>query len=190
MIRAYFDEEEFKNIDFTSIPFEKGEYDNCEFINCNLSSLDLSGYSFVDCIFNNCNLSTCQLSDTSFSNTRFNNCKMIGLQFDQCHDYMFSVQFEGCQLNLSSFFKRKIKKAWFKDCQLHEVDFAECDLNHSNFINCDLAGAIFDHTNLEHANLTTAINFIIDPNENSLKKAKLSLPGLPGLLQKYGIVIE
>lgn len=190
MIRAYFDEEVFKNNDFTSTPLEKGEYDNCEFINCNLSGLDLSGYTFVDCIFNNCNISTCQLNNTAFSNTKFINCKMIGLSFDQCHEYMFSAQFDNCQLNLSSFYKRKFKKAWFKSCQLHEVDFAECDLNHSSFIDCDLEGAIFDHTNLENANLTTARNFIIDPDQNNIKKAKLSLSGLPGLLQKYGIVVE
>jgi hypothetical protein len=44
--------------------------------------------------------------------------------------------------------------------------------------------------NLKKADLRTAYNYHIDPESNKLKKAKFSLQGLPGLLDKYGIDIE
>jgi hypothetical protein len=52
-----------------------------------------------------------------------------------------------------------------------------------------LAGATFDNTNLEKTNFTTAFNYSIDPDNNRIKKAKFSVPGVLGLLNKYDIVI-
>ena len=71
-----------------------------------------------------------------------------------------------------------------------EVDFSETDLVGSVFKNCDLSGTIFENTHLEKADLRTAYNYHIDPESNKLKKAKFSLQGLPGLLDKYGLEIE
>ena len=39
------------------------------------------------------------------------------------------------------------------------------------FHECNLLGAMFDQTNLEKADLRTAINFSIYPEQNKLKKA-------------------
>ena len=58
------------------------------------------------------------------------------------------------------------------------------------FINCDFSGAVFENTILEKADLRTAINYSIDPEINRLKKAKFSMPGLIGLLDKYDIELE
>ena len=55
---------------------------------------------------------------------------------------------------------------------------------------CELAGATFDRTNLEKADLRTAYHFIIDPDNNRIKKAKFSESALSGLLTKYDLVIE
>jgi uncharacterized protein YjbI with pentapeptide repeats len=73
---------------------------------------------------------------------------------------------------------------------MHEVDFTECDLCNSVFDNCDLTGAAFDKTNIEKADFRTSFSYIIDPEKNRIKKAKFSLTGLPGLLNKYDIEIE
>jgi uncharacterized protein YjbI with pentapeptide repeats len=73
---------------------------------------------------------------------------------------------------------------------LHETDFAECDLTNGVFDNCDLSGALFDHTNLEKADFRTAFNYSVDPENNRIKKAKFSLPGVTGLLHKYDIEID
>jgi uncharacterized protein YjbI with pentapeptide repeats len=73
---------------------------------------------------------------------------------------------------------------------LIEVDFSESDLSGSSFYNCDLHGAVFDQTNLEHVDFSSAMNFTIDPSLNKIKNAKFSMEGLPGLLSKFGIQVS
>jgi uncharacterized protein YjbI with pentapeptide repeats len=84
----------------------------------------------------------------------------------------------------------KVKSTLFKNSQLNETDFSECDLTGSVFDNCDMAGATFDNSNLEKVDFTTAFNFSIDPEINRIKKAKFSLAGVLGLLNKYDIIVE
>ncbi|MEI9959311.1 MAG: pentapeptide repeat-containing protein [Ferruginibacter sp.] len=73
---------------------------------------------------------------------------------------------------------------------MQEVDFTGCDLTEANFDNCDLTNAHFENTILEKADFRTAINFIIDPEINKIKKAKFPLSGIAGLLNKYDIAID
>ena len=68
--------------------------------------------------------------------------------------------------------------------------FAEADLTEAVFKDCDLSGAIFDYTVLEKADLRTAQHYSIDPENNRLKKARFSIFGIAGLLDKYDIDIE
>jgi uncharacterized protein YjbI with pentapeptide repeats len=121
---------------------------------------------------------------------RFIDCKLLGLHFEDCSDFLFAVHFDKCVLNLSSFFKQKLKKTVFSNCGLHEVDFTEADCNNAVFEQCDLSGAKFEKTNLEKADLRTAFNYSIDPEINRIKKAKFSIEGIVGLLDKYDIQIQ
>lgn len=73
---------------------------------------------------------------------------------------------------------------------MQETDFAEADLTNVVFDNCNLAQAIFDHTILEKADFRTAYNYSIDPETNRIKKARFSIWGVSGLLDKYHIEIE
>ena len=70
------------------------------------------------------------------------------------------------------------------------MDFSATDLSASNFANCDLSGAIFDNSILEKTDFRTAYNYSINPEINKIKKAKFSVSGIAGLLDKYDIVIE
>src|SRR5690606_42157722 len=110
--------------------------------------------------------------------------------FRSCSELLFSVDFDNCLLNLSSFYKRNLKKTKFTNCSLHEVDFTEANLALAVFENCDLAGAVFEHTNLEKADFTSSYNYSIDPGTNIIKRAKFSQSGIHGLLDKFDIVIE
>ena len=83
-----------------------------------------------------------------------------------------------------------LKKTNYRVCSLHEVEFTEADLNNASFDNCDLFRATFRNTILESADFRTAYNYSIDPEVNRLKKAKFSLAGIVGLLDKYDIEIE
>jgi uncharacterized protein YjbI with pentapeptide repeats len=127
---------------------------------------------------------------TGFQEISFKDCKLLGLHFENCNDFLFSVNFVGCNLNLASFYKRKIKKTKFKDCTLVETDFSETDLNMAIFDNCDLSGATFDRTNLEKADFRTSYNFSIDPERNPIKKAKFSRTELSGLLEKFQLELQ
>jgi uncharacterized protein YjbI with pentapeptide repeats len=72
---------------------------------------------------------------------------------------------------------------------LQETDFTETDLSASLFDNCDLQRAIFHKTMLEKTDFCTSFHFSIDPENNRIKKARFSIIGVVGLLDKYGIEI-
>ncbi len=190
MPEDYFQDEIFDRREFTIVPLTKGEYENCTFKNCNFLENDLSDFKFIGCSFIGCHLSLLKLNKTAFQDIKFIESKMLGLRFDFCSDFNLSFSFNTCLLNHSSFYQTKIKKTIFKSSQLHEVDFSECDLTSSVFDRCDLTGSTFDKTILEKADLRTASNYSIDPENNRIKKTKFSLLGIPGLLNKYDIDIE
>ncbi|MEY4273215.1 MAG: Adenylate cyclase [Bacteroidota bacterium] len=167
-----------------------GEYEACTFRNCVFESADFKNYQFVDCTFESCNFSLVKLSGASLQKVHFKDCKMQGIRFEACNPFLFEVHFQNCVLNLSSFYQINGKGMSLKECSLHEVDFTEANFTEAKFEDCDLAGALFDRTNLEKADLRTAYNYRISPTINRLKKAKFSQEGLAGLLSDFGIEIS
>jgi uncharacterized protein YjbI with pentapeptide repeats len=181
---------QFDKNDFTLYPLPKGEYEACVFSNCNLANVNLSEFVFSDCEFKNCNLSLAGVKKTAFRDVLFFDCKLTGIQFNTCNDFLFSVRFENCILNLSSFANLKLKKTLFKNTMLQEADFTEAECSNSIFDLCDLSRTVFYHTNLEKCDFRTSYNYSIDPEVNKIKKAKFSLNGIMGLLAKYDIDVE
>lgn len=169
---------------------EKGDYEFCRFVNCILPNSDLSGISFIECEFENCDFSSSKLYDTSFKDVTFVKSKLVGLCFEDCNEFLFSIDFSESNLNLSSFYQMKPKNISFRDCNLKEVDFTEAELAETLFEKCDLHSAIFKNTNLRKADFRSSYNFLIDPEINKIEKARFSLMGLPGLLDKYDLEIE
>jgi fluoroquinolone resistance protein len=190
MQTVYTEDKIFDKNDFTKLPLSKGEYENCTFKHCNFTENDLSDFKFMDCEFIGCNLSLAKMHRAALQGIKFKDCKMLGLRFDTCADFNLSFSFDNCTLNHSSFYKIKIKKTVFKNSQLQETDFTECDVTGSLFDNCDLTNATFAFTILEKADLRTSYNYSIDPEKNRVKKARFSLQGVTGLLDKYDIEIE
>lgn len=180
----------FNGTDFKEVPLAKGEYECCRFIGCDFSNSDISEVKFLDCEFAGCNLSLVRLDETVFRDIKFVGCKMLGLRFDSCNKFGFSVSFEDCFLSHSLFYATKIRSTTFRNSRLQELDFTECDLTGALFDNCDLTGAVFDNTIIERADFRTSFGYAIDPEINRMKKAKFSLFGLAGLLGKYNIDIE
>ena len=179
MEQVYTADKTFDRIDFTKTPLAKGEYENCVFKSCDFSNSDLSEYKFTDCEFAGCNLSMAKLTKTAFRDTKFKDCKLLGLPFNDCAEFGLSFAFDNCILNHTSFEKLKIKMTLFKDSQFQETDFTECDLTSS----------VFDKSNLEKTDFRTSYNYSIDPERNRIKKARFTLPGVMGLLDKYDIDI-
>lgn len=190
MLDLFFENKVFEKVDFSIKKLPRGEYDNCTFIDCIFSNSNLSNYSFIECEFNTCNLGLSEFKNTSLKDVNFKNCKLLGIHFHEVDEFLLALNFEECDLNLASFYKLKLKNIKFTNCKLIEVDFTEANLTNSVFNNCDLNGAIFERTILEKTDLRTSYNYAINPEINSIKKAKFSLQGLPGLLGKYNIEVE
>jgi len=188
--KVYVEDNEFIGIDYTEDFLKTGNYENCIFENCNFSNNDLSESIFIDCEFDNCIFSMIKNENTSFRNCNFKNSKVLGVQFDECKTLMLSMEFDGCQLNYSSFYSLDLSGKTFNNCEMHEVDFGGCDLSKSIFLNCDLRGSNFENTKLYASDLRSAVNYSIDPEKNDIRKAKFSLIGISGLLEKYDIEIE
>jgi fluoroquinolone resistance protein len=190
MEEIYSVDKSFDKVNFKEILLPKGEYENCVFVNCIFAEVNLSDYKFTACEFKGCDLSLANVSNTAFREVIFRGCKMLGLRFDSCNQFGLTFRFEDCVVNHSSFYKTKIKKTVFRNSQLQETDFTQCDLSGAVFEQCDLFNASFENTILEKSDLRTALNYSIDPETNRIKKARFSLHGIPGLLNKYDIVIE
>ena len=168
----------------------KGVYESCQFDSCDFSTRDFSGFHFIDSTFSNCNLSMVKLDETVFRDVVFTGSKMLGLHFEQCSQFGLSFKFTSCKLNHSSFFGLKMKKILFKECELFEADFTEADLTEALFDHCNLERTVFDRTILEKADFRTAFHYTIDPENNRIRRARFSLTGVCGLLDKYGIQVE
>lgn len=186
----FIEDKTFDQIDFTQKPLTKGEYETCTFITCDFSNADLTDIKFSECEFLGCNLSLVKLTKTAFRDIKFKDCKMLGLHFEHCNPFGLSFTIDHCNLTHSSFYQAKLKKTIFKNSQLHDVDFVECELTASVFDNCDMTRATFENTNLEKVDFRTSFNYSINPEINRIKKARFSLSGIDGLLNKYDIEID
>ncbi|NTW53920.1 MAG: pentapeptide repeat-containing protein [Chlorobaculum sp.] len=175
-----------------SVDFDRssGVFEGCRFAQCNFTQADFSDLVFRECAFEQCDMSMAKLARASLQEVRFTGCKLLGVQFGECRKLLLGMRFERCMMRLALFSGLDLKNTPFTDCDLQEADFTGANLSGAVFSNCDLRLAIFFHTNLEKADLRTAVNFSIPPESNRLRKAKFSLSGLPGLLDAYGIEIE
>ncbi len=179
-----------EKVSFSGATYPASDHEECEFDQCDFSSCDLSGSSFADSMFIGCQFSMTSLKHTTFRNVTFKECKIIGLHFEDCSKFLFTVQFDNCSIKLCSFVKLNMQSTRFSNSALHEVDFTETNLVGAFFERCDLLGSIFDGSRLEKADFRSAFNYSIDPEKNKLKKAKFAWPGITGLLDAYGLDIE
>lgn len=186
----YIENTNFEKGNYSQIALTKGEYDNCRFVNCVFLDSDLSNVNFTECEFQDCDLSNVNLKHAVLNDVCFFNCKLLGLQFNNCNDFLFSVLFNGCNLNLASFYQVKAKSTKFTDCMLQKVDFTEADISSSLFSNCDFKSAIFDKTIVEKVDFRSSYNYVLDPENNNIKRAKFSMPEVLGLLSKYDIEVK
>lgn len=164
-------------------------FDDCTFKNCDLTAASFYGCNFVKCTFENCNLSMVKFAHLGLDSILFVDCKMVGVDFSNTKDFLFSVDFTNCILDYAAFMKKKNRKAKFVNCSLKGTDFSEADLTDAKFENCDLSAAVFMRSTLNGANFVSSFNFTIDPEKNALRKAKFSTTGLAGLLENYGIIV-
>jgi fluoroquinolone resistance protein len=190
MERLYTEDGVFEKKDYSVHRLPEGDYENCQFMHCNFSNADLSGCNFIECSFTTCNLGRAKLSKVSFRDVIFKDSKMIGLHFEDCNEFMLTMEFDHCILDYSSFERLKLQRIKFMDCHMHELVFSGTDLTGAEFSHSDLQGTRFEQCVLEKADFSSALQYSIDPENNRIKKARFSLTGLTGLLDKYDIIVE
>ncbi|MVN78027.1 pentapeptide repeat-containing protein [Hymenobacter sp. HMF4947] len=166
------------------------EFEQFRFVNCDLSGAALGNLRFEDCLFERCNLTTAKLTGTALQNVAFADCKLLGVPFGACQDMLFGVHFDQCQLRYAAFGGKRMAGTRFVQCSLDEADFTNADLTGAVFEHCDLTRTGFHNTTLAGADFTTATGFSLDPETNTLTGARFALAGLPGLLDKHGLVVE
>lgn len=175
--------------DDPGLPAGETEFENCVFSGCQLSQSDLTGYEFTGCTFRLCDFSMVKLDGVVLNNVLFDQCKLLGCDFSKVSRFMFKVRFLSTILDYTLFHKTNLKKTVFEKCSLREVIFSEADLSESTFSGCDLTDAAFDGCNLAGADLRTAMNYVIDPVKNRVKKGRYSWPGAVGLLRHLDVEI-
>lgn len=183
-------DEDYKGVDYTIKGFPAGEYDNCTFTDCLFPKLHISNASFLECEFIGCNFTNAKFGGTTLNNVLFKRCKMVGADLSVCNDFMLSLRFDNCVLDLTNCYQLNLSKTHFKDCSLKEADFTESNLSEAVFTNCDLKQATFDKTNLQKTDFRTACNYTIDLDLNKVKGALFSKEDVQGLLMKYGVKIS
>ena len=102
---------------------------------------------------------------------------------------LFGVSFDDCVLDYSWFTGLKMPATKFGASSLKGVNFSGSNAADCSFSGCDIDGSVFDQTRLDGTDFRGARNISIDPERNSLKKARFSPDGLEGLLQKYDLRI-
>ncbi|WP_432714921.1 pentapeptide repeat-containing protein [Pedobacter sp.] len=189
MDQALHENKTFDKIIYADQTIKGKEFHDCTFNHCDFTDSDFSNNKFMDCTFNSCNLSMMKLRGTSLNHIEFKNCKILGVNFSECHDFLFTVDFESCILDYASFAGKKMLKTAFVKTSLKEVSFTQSNLGGSLFQQTDLLGSVFSNCDLTGVNFSTAFNFSIDPELNIMKNASFSLEGLAGLLNKHKIKI-
>lgn len=166
------------------------EFESCRFYGCDFTSADLGGSLFSGCRFENCNLSLAVMKATTLKDVVFTHCKLMGIDFSACNRFLFTPSFHHSMMHYTLFTELNLRKMRFEHCDLREADFSGADLSGAVFEGCDLPGTVFYRTLLEDADLSTARYYSIDPEQNRIRGARFSLPGVVGLLDKYGIRID
>jgi len=180
----------YRNIKPEDIEGSERTFEDCQFINCDLSYANLSHITFINCVMDSCNLSLVKVTQTGLQGINFKDCKITGVNFGDTSNFSLEVSFTKCVLDYTVWHKKKLKGTIFNDCSFEEADFSETDFTSAVFEKCNMNRAIFNRTILKGADLRTAYNFNIDPENNTINKAKFSADALNGLLLKYNLVIE
>ena len=185
--KEYYDEV-FKNLDISETILCDIEFDNCTFKNCQFHKTTLDSCRFIDCAFLECDLSLIKIEDSYFSDIVVKDSKAIGIDFSALTSHI-QMKFYDSNVSMSSFFQVDLKHSEFIRCNLNEVDFEQTGLEKVNFKESDLLNATFGNTNLKNADLSSAKNYLINPEHNNLKGTKVSLPQADSFLKFLDVKI-
>lgn len=164
-------------------------FDECEFNDCTFIGSKFEKCRLLNCRFEKCDLSNIVPLNSEFREVKFTNCKTIGIDWTKAAKIR-ELSFSECLINYSNFRLLKLPKTVMKKCEVKDADFIETALKDSNFSGSDFENSVFFKTDLSGVDFTRATNYIIDVNNNVLKKTRFSLPEALSLLSNLDIIVE
>ena len=186
-----YDGELFRQLAQPAVTIERSRFEGCRFVSCNFAETQFSSCRFNDCLFEDCDLGLTGFQYCDMSLVELHGCKCIGVNWTTIEGMGLTTgapfSFNDCQLNHSTFLGMKLEKLVIRGCTAHEVDFRECELISADFSNTDLSNSLFQKTDLSKANLSSAKNYAIAPQFNTITDAKFKLPEAMALLYALDI---
>ncbi len=186
--------EVFNELEIKRAIVQLSNFEGCKFVGCNFLEAQFNECKFTDCEFKDSNLSLIKFNKSKFIETDFKNCKLTGVNWTTLPWGNLIVTapifFESCDISFSIFSSLELQEISFQDCKAHDVDFSECNLKGADFYRTDLRDSRFVLSKLDHCNFSEAINYCINPLENSIEGARFSSPDVLGLLSIFNIEID
>jgi fluoroquinolone resistance protein len=190
LVESEFEAEDFPDQNWSGAELTEKMFTGCVFRNLAAPEAIFEGTVFEDCRFEGSDLTMIKVKGASFRDVEFERCKLMGIDWSEVRGLTFSVKFKKCVLSYSSFIDQRMRKTQFLDCKAHETNFAGVDLTGSTFDGCDLEGARFVGTNLSEVDLSNAINYLINPSDNTLRKTRYSMEAALALVSRLGVIVD
>jgi|GEM_PF-80786 len=184
-----FEGEVFSDLDLQELSLDDKAFYSCQFRNCTMGHCHFNRCRFEDCQFDTTDLTLVKLNQTAFQDVEFKNCKLMGIDWRDARQILFQVAFFECTISYGSFVGMPLQETHFIDCTAEEVNFTDALLNKARFSGTRLSGSYFEGADLRQADLSTATDYIIDPQKTKLQKTKFSLQGLLQTAKLQGIVV-
>lgn len=185
---TYFEHEEFS---MKTVPV----LENTDFYQCTFKNIDFTDFTFRNARFENCLFQSCSIPnsfkhDTKFIDCEMKECKATGCDFTRVSQTMFSMHFEKCSLNYSTFAEMDLRSCSFVGSILDGADLTSTRLNEVDLSEASLLNTDFSQADLSKANLTRSIINGIDPRTTKLKGITINQSNLIHLLGDLDIQLS
>jgi len=190
-----FTSQEFKKISLKNEEVRRKEFDGCTFTRCTFQETTFLNCKFTDCTFQECNLRMVSVNGSSFAGTRFEQSELAGINWTETTWRSTKVllnkpvDFVSCVINYSVFIGLNLTNVKITRCTAKNVAFEEANLTKADCSYTDFEDSRFVGTNLTEADFTGATHYAIDVRQNTVKKAKFSLPEAMSLLTSFDITL-
>ena len=191
---SFFSDQQFEDIQLENETLISNKFNDCTFTSLVFSEVVFEHCRFVNCSFQDCDLSLMQVPGTFFSDTKFNRCRIIGVDWTQADwsagGLRLPISFTGSSVDHSTFIGLGLPAVQFVNCSVKNVDFREANLAKAMLKGSDFSDSLFFNTDLTEADLRGAVNYHINPEQNTLAGARFSFPEAMSLLYAMNIVLE
>jgi uncharacterized protein YjbI with pentapeptide repeats len=182
-----FHDETISSLDLRGVELTGKELSGCRIVGCQLAGAALLRCKLIDCTFDGCDLSNVVLRGSTLRDVTFEGTKLLGVDWTVLTVAAHLV-FRRSVLSLGNFTSMDLRKWVLDHCTARELELAHANLAEADLRGTDFAGSRFLKTNLTKADFRQAVNYAIRPADNTLKKARFSMPEATALL--YGLDVE